>query len=70
MLQNILSKLTTIRKDQWDEFLDLSVFAYNTSYHESTQYAPFEVMFGRRATLPIDLDVNVADTVNQLPRYI
>ena len=56
------------RKDQWDEFLDSSVFAYNTSCHESTHYSPFEVMFGRKPTLPIDLDMNASETTTLL-RY-
>ena len=32
----------------FDEFTDSSVFAYNTSCHESTHYTPFEVMFGHK----------------------
>lgn len=34
------------------------VYAYNTSRQESTLYTPFEVMFGRRPVLPIELDVD------------
>ena len=47
----------TEQKQLWDEFIDSAVFAYNTSYHESSCYAPFEVMFGRKAVLPIDVDL-------------
>ena len=31
------------------------VFAYNTSSHESSLHTPFEVMFGRKAVIPIEL---------------
>ena len=56
-LQRMLVKAITGQKDLWDEFIDSAVFAYNTSYHESSCYAPFEVMFGRKAVLPIDVDL-------------
>lgn len=53
-------------KRQWDEYVDSSVFAYNTSNHESTHYTPFEVMFGRKATLPVDIAyAHTSDTSNQ-----
>lgn len=31
------------------------VYAYNTSKHESSKFTPFEVMFGRKAVLPVDV---------------
>lgn len=68
-LQNMLIKYVNDKQDLWDEFLDTSVFAYNTSVQESTHYSPFELMFGRKATLPIDLDMkkdtNDEETENQ-----
>ena len=53
----MLTKVTQNKKTQWSKFIDTCVFAYNTSQQESTKYSPFELMFGRKATLPIDIDV-------------
>jgi hypothetical protein len=52
----MLIKFTEGRKDEWDQYLDTCVFAYNTAKHESTLHSPFEIMFGRKAILPVDLD--------------
>ena len=56
-LQNMLVKFVHSKRCAWSSFLDTCVFAYNTSRQESTQFTPFELMFGRRATLPIDISL-------------
>ena len=61
-LQGTLVKFTHRKKEVWDEFIDTCVYAYNTSVHESIiTFTPFELMFGRRAVLPIDLEVDDRD---------
>lgn len=39
-------------EDNWDEYLKLAMFSYNTSVHEGTKYSPYELVFGRIARLP------------------
>ena len=39
----------------WDEHLSTSMLAYRTSVHESTDYTPFKLMFGREVRLPVEL---------------
>ena len=48
---------TTIGEDQreWDEHLDQLCFAYNTATHSTTGATPFEVVYGRKPKLPLDL---------------
>ena len=49
-LQRMLVKPMTGQKELCsDELIDSAVFAYSTSCHESSCYAPFEVMFGHKA---------------------
>ena len=44
------------QRDNWDEFVDLATFSYNTSYHESTKTTPFELTFARIARVPSNVD--------------
>ena len=53
----MLRKYVNEQKENWDMYLDTCTFAYNSSRHESTLYTPFEVMFGRKAVIPVELDI-------------
>ena len=53
----MLIKFTGQNKSTWSSYLDTCVFAYNTSQQDSTKFTPFELMFGRKATLPIDINI-------------
>ncbi|XP_036150748.1 uncharacterized protein LOC118648534 [Monomorium pharaonis] len=39
-------------KENWDEYLALASFSYNTSVHEGTGYTPHELVFGKIARTP------------------
>ena len=58
-LQNILSAFVSEHSVDWDEWLDQAVFAYNTSVHESTGLSPYELIFGRPARMPIEVELGV-----------
>ena len=56
--RTLLSMLSTTTKDHpfnWENQIRKVCMAYNTSVHASTGYTPFYLMFGRQASLPIDL---------------
>lgn len=57
----MLVKYVEDKRNEWDMVLDSCVFAYNTSKHESTLYSPFEVMYGRKAVLPVEYPVDEDD---------
>ncbi|CAF4238254.1 unnamed protein product, partial [Adineta steineri] len=42
-----IAKLQDRENNNWDEFLAPVVFAYNTGCHSTTQYSPFQLLFGR-----------------------
>lgn len=39
-------------KNDWDTYLKLACFSYNTSVHESTSFTPHELIFGKLARTP------------------
>ena len=68
-LQNMLVKLVHNKRHEWDTCIDSSIYAYNTAKHESSLFTPFEIMFGRRAILPIDIEVDSDCLEDMIARY-
>ena len=54
-LKTMLSGFVDENQNNWDKLLGKLVFAYNVSIHSATGYTPYELMFGRKPKLPIDL---------------
>ncbi|OBZ80588.1 hypothetical protein A0J61_11363, partial [Choanephora cucurbitarum] len=52
-LKTALATLVDDKPDTWDDYLPFVTYAYNTSKQASTKYSPFEVLYGRKASLPL-----------------
>jgi len=53
-MNNMLAKFVKEDQSDWDSFLGLVVFAYNSSTHSRTGASPYLIMFGREAPSVID----------------
>nr|CAI5863056.1 unnamed protein product [Callosobruchus analis] len=42
-------------KNNWDEYVHLAMFTYNTHVHKSTNFTPFELIFGYKSYIPNSL---------------
>ena len=51
---NMMKSLPELEKRNWRAHLPKMSFAYNSTINKSTGFSPFFLMFGRKATLPID----------------
>ncbi len=57
-----LAKYVNDKHDNWDEFLQLSISAYNNTYHKTIKMTPYEAAFGRKPVMVADVIMN-----NRLP---
>jgi transposase InsO family protein len=54
-MKEMLAKYVDSRHSDWDSYLPYVTFAYNTSVHSGLDgLSPFQMLHGRRPTLPID----------------
>lgn len=51
-LKDYLKHYIKDNQTDWDEYLPFATFSYNTSVHKSTNYTPYELLFGKKAYLP------------------
>ena len=60
--RTLLSMLGTLEdkdKQHWRDFVKPLVHAYNCTINDTTGYSPYELMFGRQPTLPVDLILGI-----------
>ena len=56
-INNELAKVLNPKKDDWPNWLQAKVFAYNTSAQKSTGYSPFELLHTFTPRTPIDVEL-------------
>lgn len=54
-LKDYLKHYLNKQQTNWDEYVELAMFTYNTHIHASTKFTPFELMFGHKAQIPSSL---------------
>jgi len=66
--RTLLSMLAAHCKDNpwnWEQHIRNVCFAYNSSVHSSTGFTPFYLMYGRQATLPVDIQFGTMHNKHQ-----
>jgi transposase InsO family protein len=61
-LLGMLGTLEESKKSDWKKYVNSLVYFYNCTPHESTKMSPFELLFGKKPRLPIDVTFENAST--------
>ena len=54
-LLSMLRCLSDTQKSKWKDHVNKMIFAYNCTKNDSTGFSPYELLFGRKPRLPIDI---------------
>lgn len=54
-LKDYLKHYINNQQTNWDEYIASAMFTYNTHYHQSTKFTPYELIFGHKASIPSSL---------------
>ena len=49
-------------KNEWQEWVSAMTHAYNCTVSKTTGFAPYYIMFGREPKIPIDIELNLPST--------
>jgi hypothetical protein len=62
-MKEMLQKYVDTRHTDWDVYVPYVIFAYNTSAHKALDgVTPFQMLYGRKPTLPVDAMLLPAET--------
>lgn len=66
-LTDMLSIYVDLEHRTWDKILPYATFAYNTALQDTTKVTPFQLVYGRTVTTPLDAMLPVSDNAEQKP---
>ena len=61
-MHNMLAMYVNIKYDNWAELLPFIPLAHNTAHNKTLEETPHFLLFGRRASLPVDIILGVPCT--------
>uniref|UniRef100_A0AAR2JNS1 Gypsy retrotransposon integrase-like protein 1 n=1 Tax=Pygocentrus nattereri TaxID=42514 RepID=A0AAR2JNS1_PYGNA len=66
-IKRALKKMVNEQQDNWDIYLDATLFSLRSKVHTTTKHSPFLLMYGREAVFPAEVPVEVPISTIILP---
>jgi len=58
-----LKKLVNDQQNDWDVYLDATLFSLRSKVHTTTKHSPFLLMYGREAVFPAEIPAEMPVSV-------
>jgi hypothetical protein len=56
-LAGIIAKVVEGQNKKWDQHIGDALWAYRTTHKLTTGYTPFQLTFGFKAVIPVELEI-------------
>eukprot|EP00253_Pinus_taeda_P033712 PITA_33712 len=66
VLESIITKIVHLHRRDWTERLLEALWAYKTTWRNTTRHSPYELVYGKEVLLPIEFQVKTFKMVVQL----
>ena len=63
VIEVILTKTMKGHHKYWDERILEALWAYRTTWHNTTGFSPYEMVYGKNVVFPIEFEVKTLKTV-------
>ena len=65
-IKDILTKIVVIHKRNWVTRLPKIIWAYKTTWQSTTRFTPFELLYGKSTSIPIEFEHKTLKTALEL----
>lgn len=69
-IPKMLSHYVNKNQSDWDELLPMVNMAYNSQVHESTGFAPHEMVYGNKMRTPLEADLTITENTEIYTDYV
>lgn len=66
VIEAILTKIVHLHRKDWVEKLPEALWAYITTWRNTTRHTPYELVYGKQVLLPIEFQIQTYKTIVQL----
>jgi hypothetical protein len=57
ILEHALTKVCNVQRDDWDQWIPIIIWAYQTTCKRLTKDTPFRLVYGKKAAMPLEFVV-------------
>ena len=58
ILEEIMTKIVKLHRRDWSDKLLEALWAYHTTWKNTTYYSPYEMVYGKQVLLPIEFQIS------------